>query len=110
MPLDDGSRRRISSASSISVSVGRREGGTAPDLRLDGGDDLGMGVPQDQRRVVAQEVAVGVAVDVGHAQSLRRDAMYGGYGGVKTVVRVEPPGSEPVARSNSSRERGVRAR
>ena len=30
--------------------------------------------------------------------------MYGGYGGLKTVVRVEPPGIERVARSNSAAE------
>jgi len=36
--------------------------------------------------------------------------MYGGYGALKMVVRVEPPGSEAVARSNIAAERGVRAR
>src|SRR6185503_13751745 len=37
-------------------------------------------------------------------------AMYGGYGALKIVVRVEPPGSEAVARSKVAAERGVRAR
>jgi hypothetical protein len=36
--------------------------------------------------------------------------MYGGYGALKIVVRVEPPGSALVARSNIAAERGVRAR
>jgi hypothetical protein len=36
--------------------------------------------------------------------------MYGGYGALKIVVRVEPPGRERVARSNIVAERGVRAR
>jgi hypothetical protein len=36
--------------------------------------------------------------------------MYGGYGALKIVVRVEPPGSEAVARSNIAADRGVRAR
>jgi len=36
--------------------------------------------------------------------------MYGGYGALKMVVRVEPPGSERAARSNVAAERGVRAR
>jgi uncharacterized membrane protein YidH (DUF202 family) len=35
--------------------------------------------------------------------------MYGGYGGLNTVVRVEPPGIDPAARSNSAAERGVLA-
>jgi hypothetical protein len=36
--------------------------------------------------------------------------MYGGYGALKIVVRVEPPGSERIARSKMAAERGVRAR
>ncbi len=36
--------------------------------------------------------------------------MYGGYGGLNTVVRVDPPGIEPLARSNRAAEPGVRAR
>jgi hypothetical protein len=36
--------------------------------------------------------------------------MYGGYGALKIVVRVEPPGSEAVARSNIAADRGVLAR
>src|SRR5687768_1066451 len=36
--------------------------------------------------------------------------MYGGYGALKMVVRVEPPGNEAVARSNSAAEPRVRAR
>src|SRR5688500_2200156 len=36
--------------------------------------------------------------------------MYGGYGALKVVVRVEPPGSEAVARSNSAADPRVRAR
>jgi hypothetical protein len=36
--------------------------------------------------------------------------MYGGYGALKIVVRVEPPGSAAAARSNIAAERGVRAR
>jgi hypothetical protein len=36
--------------------------------------------------------------------------MYGGYGALKIVVRVEPPGSARVARSKSAAEPGVRAR
>jgi hypothetical protein len=36
--------------------------------------------------------------------------MYGGYGGLKIVVLVEPPGIDAVARSNRPREAGVRAR
>jgi hypothetical protein len=35
--------------------------------------------------------------------------MYGGYGALKIVVRVEPPGSDRDARSNSAREPGVLA-
>src|SRR6478672_9437182 len=37
-------------------------------------------------------------------------ARYGGYGGAKTVVRVEPPGRTAVARSNRAADRGVRRR
>jgi hypothetical protein len=36
--------------------------------------------------------------------------MYGGYGSLKTVVRVDPPGSMRAARSKSVADRGVRAR
>jgi hypothetical protein len=36
--------------------------------------------------------------------------MYGGYGALKIVVRVEPPGNEAAARSNRRAEPGVRAR
>jgi len=36
--------------------------------------------------------------------------MYGGYGALKIVVRVDPPGSDAVARSKRAAERGVRAR
>jgi len=34
--------------------------------------------------------------------------MYGGYGGLKIVVRVDPPGIDAVARSKRAREPGVR--
>ena len=37
-------------------------------------------------------------------------AMYGGYGALKIVVRVEPPGSDAAARSNRAAEPGVRRR
>ena len=43
---------------------GCRERGAAPDLGLDRRDDLRVGVAQDQRGVVAEEVAVLVAIDV----------------------------------------------
>ena len=36
--------------------------------------------------------------------------MYGGYGALKIVVRVEPPGSDRAARSKRAAEPGVRAR
>jgi hypothetical protein len=36
--------------------------------------------------------------------------MYGGYGALKIVVRVEPPGIDAVARSKRAREPGVLAR
>ncbi len=42
----------------------RAEGGSAPDLRLDRGDHRRMGMAEDQRGVVAEEVAVVVPVDV----------------------------------------------
>ena len=32
--------------------------------------------------------------------------MYGGYGGLNTVVRVDPPGIEPLARSNRAARPG----
>ena len=49
----------------LDLGLGRcREGGPAADLGLDRGDDGGVGVAQDQRGVIAQEVAVAVAIDV----------------------------------------------
>ena len=56
--------RRISSASSISISVGAAKAEPSRDLRLDRRDDVRVGVAEDERRVVAEEIAVLVAVDV----------------------------------------------
>ena len=50
----------------LDLDLGRGgERGAATDLLLHRGDDRRVGVPEDQRGVVAEEVAVGVAVHVG---------------------------------------------
>ncbi len=59
----------------LDLGLGRgREGRPAADLCLDRGDDRRVGVTEDERRVVAQKVAVAVAVDVLDPQpGTRRD-------------------------------------
>src|SRR5207342_2354054 len=57
----------------LDLGLGRgREGRAAAHLRLDSRDDGRVRVTEDQRGVVAQEVAVLVAVHVADAQALTR--------------------------------------
>ena len=83
----------------------RGERGAAPDLGLDRRDDIGVGVAEDQRRVIAEEVAVLVAVDVPCPQALAASH-------VRRVGRVEDrrPGRSARNRGGRPLEQGARAR
>ena len=66
----------------LDLGLGRgRERRSAADLGLDGRDDRRVGMAEDERGVVAEEVAVFVAVHVADDEPCPA-AMYGGYGAV----------------------------
>ena len=78
----DGTRRRML-LGELDLGLGRgREGRPAADLRLDRGDDRRMGMAEDQRGVVAEEVAVRRCRRRRGRRSPAPAATYGGYGAV----------------------------
>ena len=88
----------------------RRERRAAADLRLDRGDDLRVGVAEDERRVVAEEVAVLVAVDVPGPDALRRGPCTADTAGCRRSCGSTRRAATRDARSNRAADRGVRAR